>query len=306
MNKEHTIFVEKYRPTEADEFIGNEKIIKLITNWITEKDIPHLLFYGVQGTGKTTLAKLLANKISGDNWIYINASDENNIETVRTKVKNFASSMSFGGIKIIILDESDYLTPQSQAALRSIIEQYSNTTRFIFTCNYINKLIPPIVSRLQPLELEEMNKVDIAKRCAFILQKESIEFKPEDLKTIINLYFPDVRKIINELQKNVVNNKLEIIKDSITSNDYKYDILNELKSKTPKTFNNIRKIVLDNGIKDFNVLYTFLFDHIDEISDDFINIVIALQEAQYQDSFSIDKEICFMSCIAQIIKIKNN
>lgn len=300
--KEHYLFVEKYRPDTLEGFVGNDKLKGIIESYITQRDIPNLLFAGVQGSGKTTLAKLLVKEIGSD-YIYINASDENNIETVRTKIKNFASSLSFNGTKVIILDESDFLSPNSMAALRGIIEQYSATTRFIFTCNYVNKLIPALQSRLQSFEIETMSKADVARRADFILKNEGIQYDVKDLKKIIDLYFPDIRKVINELQKNSKNGKLEILEDSLISTDYKFQVLDVLKSKSNKKekFNSIRKVISENSVKDFSSLYTFLYSTIDDYSVDITNTIVTLQQHQYQDSFSIDKEICFMSCVSQII-----
>ncbi len=144
--KEHSLWVEKYRPQTLSEYVGNEIVKETIQQYLDTNDIPHLLFYGKAGTGKTTLAKLIVNTIKCDSMI-INASDENNVDTVRTKVKNFASSVGFAGFKVIILDEFDYMTPNAQAILRNLMETFSKHCRFILTCNYIEKIIDPIQSR---------------------------------------------------------------------------------------------------------------------------------------------------------------
>ena len=142
--KSHTIWNEKYRPQTLETYIGNDTIRETFAQYISSNDIPHLLLHGDAGIGKTTIAKILANSIANNNYIYINASDENSVDIVRDKIKQFASSVGFGGIKIIILDECDYMTPNAQAALRNIMETFSKTTRFILTCNYVDRIIDPI------------------------------------------------------------------------------------------------------------------------------------------------------------------
>ena len=147
-SQENTLWVEKFRPGTLDGYVGNEHIIDKVKLYLKSGDVPHLLFYGGAGTGKTTLAKIIANNVDAD-IMYINASDENNIDTVRTKIKSYASTVGFKRWKIVILDEADYMTPNGQAALRNLMETFSKTTRFILTCNYVEKIIDPIQSRCQ-------------------------------------------------------------------------------------------------------------------------------------------------------------
>lgn len=303
MNDKHYLLVEKYRPDSLDNFIGNEKIKNIFANYIKQKDISNLLLAGNPGIGKTSLAMLLVKQLECD-YIYINASDENNIETVRTKIKNFASSLSFNGIKVIILDEADAFSISAMSALRAIIEQYSLTTRFIFTCNYANKLIPALLSRLQAFELESMSKIDVAKHCDMILNKENIKYDISDLKKIIDLYFPDIRKIINELQKNSTTGELVILKESLMTMDFKYDLLKQLfnKASIKQRFDAIRLIISEQNVKEFLPLYTFLYSQLDSFTK-FTEAVMILQQHQYQDAFSIDKELCFMSCISSLLEI---
>ena len=147
-NTENTLWVEKYRPDTLEGYVGNEHILQKVKIYIENEDVPHLLLYGQAGTGKTTLAKIITNQIDCD-VMYINASDENSVDAVRDKIRGFASSMGFRKWKVVILDESDYLTPNAQAALRNLMETFSKTTRFILTCNYVEKVIDPIQSRCQ-------------------------------------------------------------------------------------------------------------------------------------------------------------
>jgi DNA polymerase III delta prime subunit len=168
---QHYLWVEKYRPNTLENYIGNQQLKDTVKGYIEKHDIPHLLFYGTAGTGKTTLAKAITKNIDCD-VMYINASDENSVENVRTKIKSFASSVGFRKIKVIILDEADFLSPEAQAALRNMMETYSLTTRFILTCNYVEKIIPALVSRCQTYKIEPLSKKEVAVHLKNILDKE--------------------------------------------------------------------------------------------------------------------------------------
>ena len=182
----HSLWVEKYRPNELDNYIGNDHLKSKVSVYLESGDIPHLLLFGRAGTGKTTLAKLLINNIDCD-YLYINASDENSVDVVREKVKNFASTLGFKDMKVIILDECDYITPNAQAALRNLMETFSKSTRFILTCNYVEKIIDPIQSRCQTFAITPPSKKDVAKRLNDILKemvngiKDALESTPPEL-----------------------------------------------------------------------------------------------------------------------------
>lgn len=302
-NTEHTLWVEKYRPEQLEGYVGNQAIIEKVKIYLDSGDVPHLLFYGTAGTGKTTLAKLIAKNIDCD-LMYINASDENNVETVREKIKNFASTIGFRQWKLIILDESDYLTPNAQAALRNLMETFSKTTRFILTCNYVEKIIDPIQSRCQVFGITPPSKKDVAVRVSSILQLEKVTFKPEDLVSIINAGYPDIRRILNSCQRQVVNGELKVDKQSLIEANYMEKVLELLKSKPDKKqlFTSVRQIIADSQVKDFTALYRFLFDHLDDFATGHIaGVILILAEAQYQDSFVTDKEINVMSAFVKII-----
>ncbi len=209
----NTLWVEKYRPDTLEGYVGNEHILEKVKIYIQNEDVPHLLLYGQAGTGKTTLAKIITNQIDCD-VMYINASDENNVDTVRDKIRGFASSMGFRKWKIIILDESDYLTPNAQAALRNLMETFSKSTRFILTCNYVEKIIDPIQSRCQTFAITPPSKKDVAKRLNEILNQEGVEFEMSDLAVIVNSGYPDIRRVLNAAQRQVINGKLVIDKQS--------------------------------------------------------------------------------------------
>ena len=197
--KENSLLNEKYRPTTLDKFVGNENLKKSLSKYLEQNDILNLIFYGPAGTGKTTLAKLIVSNLECD-YLYINASDERGIETIRDKVQGFASTISFEPIKVVILDEADFLTIQAQASLRNIIETFSRTTRFIMTCNFVERIIDPLQSRCQVLKIVPPTKKDVAKHLNWILQQESIEHDIKDLVPLVNQYYPDLRKCINTIQ----------------------------------------------------------------------------------------------------------
>lgn len=307
--KEHSLFVEKYRSQTLEDYVGNEQLKQIVDKYIQKNDIQNLLFYGTPGTGKTTLAKLIVNNIDCD-YLYINASDERGIDTIRDKVQGFASSATFKSIKIIILDEADYLTIQAQASLRNIIETYSRSTRFILTCNYIEKIIDPLQSRCQVLKITPPSKKEIAQHVSEILDKENIKYELSDIALVVNKYYPDVRKILNTCQISTVDggqNDLYIkIDQSLLVAGYKDKLLKELKSHNKSSFKNIRQIIADSNIDDFEDVFRFLYDSMDEYVKDDMNkgiITIIIEEYMFHANFRIDKEINLMALITKILQI---
>ena len=299
--KENTLLVEKYRPTTLEYYVGNENIKEVIQKYLNQNDIQNFIFYGGAGTGKTTLAKIIVKNLDCD-FLYLNASDENGIDTIRDKVKGFASTASFKGIKVVILDEADFITIQGQAALRNVIETFSRSTRFILTCNYIERIIDPIQSRCQVLKIVPPSKLDTAKHTAWVLDQEEISYETDDIKSIVNQYYPDLRKMLNTIQSSTINSKLLLDKDVLVSSNYMLSIIKEL--STSKNWKNIRQIIADSGVKDFEELYRFLFDNSSKYASDREgSVAIILNEHLYQSNFRIDKEINIMSAISKIIEI---
>lgn len=301
---ENTLWVEAFRPDTLDGYIGNEHIIQKVRIFIENGDIPHLLFYGTAGTGKTTLAKIIANSVDSD-LMYINASDENSVDAVRDKIKRYASTVGFRRWKIVILDEADYLTPNAQAALRNLMETYSKTTRFILTCNYVEKIIDPIQSRCQTFGITPPDKGTVAQRLVDVLDQKQVEYDINDIVAIINSSYPDVRRAINSAQSHVVKGKLVLDKQSVVQSNYMTEILDILKTNNDKkqSFQKIRQIIADSKVKDFTPLYTFLYDNLDEFATGKIAaVILIIAESQYTDSHVVDKEINIM---AMFVKLMN-
>ena len=301
-NSNHTLFVERYRPDTLDEYIGNEHLKSKVKVYLESGDIPHLLLFGRAGGGKTTLAKLLVNNIDCD-YLYINASDENSVDVVREKVKNFASTLGFKDMKVIILDECDYITPNAQAALRNLMETFSKNCRFILTCNYVERIIDPIQSRCQSFQIIPPDRKQVAQHLANILGNESIEFDLPDIVTIVNSGYPDIRRVINGSQRQVVNGKLVIDENTITQNDYKTKVLEILTTQDKKNaFQNIRQLLADSKVTDFSDLFRLMFDTVDDWGKGHIaECILILSKYQQSDAVVVDKEINVMAMFVELI-----
>jgi DNA polymerase III delta prime subunit len=300
----NTLFTEKHRPTVLSDYIGNESLKETIQRYIDQDDIPHLLFYARAGTGKTTLGKIITHSIDCD-VLYINASDENNVETIRTKIKSFVSSVGFKKWKVVFLDEADYLTSNAQAVLRNMMEQFSKNSRFILTCNYPEKIIDPIQSRCAVFEVYPPSKKDVAVRVVNILKQENIEFDTKDVGVIVNSSYPDIRRVINSTQRQIVDGKLVLTKQSVMEIDYMTKVLEALKSKsTPKDkFTNIRQIIADSKVRTFDDMYRYLYDNIDEFAPDGKQaaVILEIAKAMREDMQCVDKEINIMAMFIEII-----
>lgn len=253
----------------------------------------------------TTLAKILTKSIPCD-VMYVNASDNTGVDFVRDKIKPFASSMGFHDMKVIILDEADYMSANSQASLRNLMETYSKTTRFILTCNYVEKLIDPVISRSQKYRLEPPSMKDVAMYVIRILEAEKIKYEKTDVATVIKDFYPDVRKTINFIQQSSTSGQLKLVKTQNASFELKQKLIDLLKGSrsNPNAFNDIRQLVNDSGAKTFDALYSELYAKSKEYANGKETLVILdIAECTYQSSMVVDKEITFMACIAKIIKL---
>ena len=302
-NTENSLLVEKYRPSKLENYVGNENIKKSISKYLEQNDIQNLIFYGPAGTGKTTLAKLIIKNLDCDH-IYINASDERGIETIRDKVSSFASVASFKPLKVVILDEADFLTIQAQASLRNIIETFSRTTRFILTCNYVERIIDPLQSRCQVLKVVPPSKKEVAYHLSWIMDLEKIVFNMDDLGSIVLQFYPDLRKCINTIQANTVNGELKLDKSVLFSSNYIDEVIDEL-CKSKSNFKNIRQIIANANTDDYEDLFRTLYDR----ASDYMpgkegTVAILVNDHQYKANFRIDKEINIMSLINNLINNK--
>ena len=307
-NTDHSLLVERYRPSKLENYVGNENIKKSISKYLDQNDIQNLIFYGPAGTGKTTLAKLCVQNLDCDH-LYINASDERGIETIRDKVQGFASVASFKPLKVVILDEADFLTIQAQASLRNIIETFSRTTRFIMTCNFVERIIDPLQSRCQVLKIVPPTKKDVAKHLNWILQQESIEHDINDLVPLVNQYYPDLRKCINTIQLSTQDNILKLDQSVLVSSNYIDKVINALsegsKHNRIDCYNDIRQIIADANVDDFDELFRALYERASEyLQNKEGTAAILINEHQYKANFRIDKEINTMSLIQNLINNK--
>ena len=294
------LWVEKYRPQKLESYVGNKVIKNKIADYLEQGSIQNLLFHGVAGTGKTTLAKLIAKNLNCD-LLYLNASDERGIDTIREKIVPFASTMGFKDTKIIILDEADYLTPQAQATLRNTIESCSKTTRFILTCNYLERIISPLQSRCQTFEITPPSKQEVNYKCQDILTKEKILFYDNNIEDVINTHYPDIRKIINTLQGSVVEGQIKIDDTSLKNTQLGDKIIEELSKKSRLSI--IRQILADSGAREFDGLFKVLFDNVSKYTNREGEAILIIAKYQYEYTFVLEKEICIAAMLNKLLDI---
>lgn len=296
MNPQHYLWTEKFRATTLDGYIGNPIFRADLEKWIEEGQIPNIILSGIAGAGKTTAAKIITENIECD-YLYINASDENGIDTIREKVKTFASAASFQPLKIVILDEADYLTSAAQSALRNIIETFSLSTRFIFTCNYFERIADPIKSRLEHYVLEAPSKTELAKKCREILDQENVGYEIQDIVNLVNQTYPDNRQTLIKLQSFSKTGKLVVTSIKTQINKVSDELILSLKNKK---YNDVRKIVINLQLKDYTELYTLLSERLNEYTDD-VAVPWFIAESLFQSTSSPSKEITFLGLISRII-----
>ena len=301
------LFVEKYRPTKINDCILTKQLKETFSKFVEQKHIPNLLLTGGAGVGKTTVAKAMVNEI-GATWYMINGSEESGIDVLRTKIKNFASTSSLeGGRKYVIIDEADYLNPQStQPALRGFIEEFHKNCGFILTCNYRNRIIEPLHSRCSvidfiiPVAERPILAESFFKRVSDILQKEEIPFDAKVIAQLINTFFPDWRRILNEIQRYSVSGKIDAgILVNLSDVNMK-DLVSHMKEKDYKL---VRKWVVENMDNDpaklFRKIYDYANDYIEPVN--IPHLVLILADYQYKQAFSADSEINVLACLTEIM-----
>jgi DNA polymerase III delta prime subunit len=302
---DHMLWVEKYRPKTIEECILPDSLKATFQEFVNHKEIPNLLLSGTAGVGKTTVARALCLEVGCD-YIIINGSDENGVDTIRVKIKNYASSVSLmGGRKVIILDEADYLTPNAQAILRASIEEFASNCSFIFTCNFKNRIIDPIHSRCTCIDFKlNGSKVAMAskffKRIENILTLENVKYDKEVVAALLSKHFPDNRRILNELQRFSISG---VIDKGVLGSVADVQITGLIKALKEKDFAAARKWVTQNLDQDTTVLFRKIYDTMqDNMKPQSIpQTVLTLAKYQYQSAFSADREINFIAFLVELM-----
>ena len=301
------LFVEKYRPTTVKDCILTKELQETFLKFVNQRNIPNLLLSGGAGVGKTTVAKAMVEEI-GATWYMINGSEESGIDVLRTKLKNFASTVSLeGGKKYVIIDEADYLNPQStQPALRGMIEEFHKNCGFILTCNFKNRIIEPLHSRCSVIDfiIPTSQKVKLAKsffqRASKILKEEKIDFDERAVAELINKFFPDWRRVLNELQRYSVSGKID---SGILVNVADVNIKDLMIYMKQKDFKSVRKWVVNNIDNDPTKLFRKIYNNANEILEptSVPHLVLILADYQYKQAFSVDSEINVLACLTEIM-----
>lgn len=299
------LWVEKYRPQTISECVLPSRLKNVFQSFVDQKEIPNMLLCGTAGTGKTTVARALCNELECD-YIIINGSDESGIDVLRTKIRDFASTVSFGGqTKVVILDEADYLNPNStQPALRAFIEEFSKNCRFIFTCNFKNRIIEPLHSRTTVVEFklkkEEKPKMASAfmTRISEILDQENVTYSEQVLAELLMKYFPDYRRTLNELQR---YSKSGAIDEGILSNIAEVNMKGLVDSLKDKDFKKMRQWVSNNVDTDPQGLYRKIYDTLMDKVVQVPHLVLLIADYQYKSAFVADQEINLTACLVDIM-----
>ena len=294
------LFVEKYRPKDLNGFVGDDTVRTKIQDYLDTGKLQNLLLFGPAGTGKTSLAKLIVNQLEADH-LYINASDERGIDTIRDKIIPFASSIGFNGLKVVILDESDYLTAQAQATLRNVMESFSASCRFILTCNYLDRIISPLQSRCMAFGIIPPSKKEVGQHVLQICDQEKIGYTKEDLGKIIITHYPDIRKILNTVQGSLKGGKLVLDSKSLKNTEFENKVVEGLKNKI--NLKEIRQIIADSGATQFESLFRCLYDSVEEYTTNIGDAIIIISQYQYEYSFVVDKEICIAAMLNKLLKL---
>ena len=306
----NTLWVEKHRPNTLQGYVfRDEAQKKQVEQWVKSKSIPHLLFSGAPGVGKTTLAKILLNllEVIGTDILEINASRENSVDVIRDKITNFVQTMPFGEFKVVLLDEADYISPNGQAALRGVMEMYHQSARFILTCNYPNRVIPALHSRCQGFHIEKIDKTEFTARAAEILVEEGIEFELDTLDTYVKATYPDLRKCINTLQMNSAEGTLQAPNTAdVGEQDYRIEMVELFKQGK---ITEARKLLCSQARpEEMEDIYRWMYDNIEifgDTEDQQDEATLVIKQGIVDHSFVAEAEINLSATLIKLSRIRN-
>ncbi len=301
------LWVEKYRPKSLDGYVfRDDHQRKQIETWVKDQSIPHLIFSGSAGIGKTTLAKILVHQLGIEDYdvLEINASRTNSVDDVRDKITNFVQMIPFGPFKVVLLDEADYLSPNAQAALRGVMEEYHATARFILTCNYPNRIIPALHSRCQGFHIERVDQTEFTARVATILVEENVEFDLDTLDNYVKVTYPDLRKCINLVQQNVQDGKLNSPnKGDAGEADWKFDMVNLFKAGK---INEARKMLCGKlRAEEMEEVYRWLYDNLaifgEEQKQD--SAILIIKQGLVDHTICVDSEVNLAATLVKLARL---
>ena len=303
-----TLWVEKYRPNTLEGYVFRDNNQKAqVEQWIKSKTIPHLLFSGAPGVGKTTLAKILLNTLDviGTDILEINASRENSVDVIRDKITNFVQTMPFGEFKVVLLDEADYISPNGQAALRGVMEMYHQSARFILTCNYPNRVIPALHSRCQGFHIEKVDKTEFTARVAEILIAEHVEPNLDILDTYVKATYPDLRKCINTVQMNTSEGKLQPPNTADTgTQDYRIEMVDLFKAGK---IQEARKLLCSQARpEEMEDIYKWMYDNVEifgNTEDKQDEAILVIKQGLVDHSFVAEAEINLSATLIKLSRI---